>query len=95
MADRLVLVSDLVDLDKDKVQVVVAKAGDVLPEKYKASKDDYVDAGILVPESYYGLMTNDTLRRAAIQGLSLDEVRQLSKQDMENVRAVSEATKTE
>ena len=91
MADNLVLASPLVDQDDNGNQVVVAEEGDTLPAKYKDNEDEYVAAGILVPESYHNLMNSDVLRRAAVHGLSLDDVRTLTKEDLENVQAVSDA----
>jgi len=93
MADNLVLASDLVDLDDSdpRQQVVVAHEGDALPSKYSDNEEEYVKAGILVPESYLNLMKSDVLRRAAVHGLSLEDVRELTKADLENVQAVSDA----
>ena len=93
MADSLVLASDLVDLDDSdpRQQVVVAHEGDALPSEYSDNEEEYIKAGILVPESYYNVMKSDVLRRAAVHGLSLEDVRELTKADLENVQAVSDA----
>lgn len=91
MADQLVLASPLVDLDDNGNQVVVAEEGDTLPSEYKDNEDEYIASGVLVPESYYKVMTSDVLKRAAVHGLGLDDVKELTKDDLANVQAVSDA----
>jgi hypothetical protein len=93
MADNLVLVSDVVDQDKDGNQIVVGEYGKPLPDKLSDLRDEYIDAGILVPKAYLDLAENPAMAQALVSagGLDPQAVRQMSKADLEAVQATAEA----
>lgn len=93
MADDLVLASDVVDQDKDGNVIVVGKEGEALPAKLKDLEDDYIEAGILVPKKYKDVMDDPMLRpMMATASMSVQDVATMTKKDIENMRAVAEAT---
>lgn len=93
MADDLVLASDVIDLDKDNNVVVVGKEGEALPAKLKDLEDTYIEAGILVPKKYKDVMDDPLLRpMMATATMSVQDVATMTKQDIQNLRAVAEAT---
>lgn len=94
MADTsLVLASDVVDLDEDGNQVVVGKYGEALPDALSDLKDEYIEAGILVPKAYQEMAENPAFLQALTSagGLDPQAVREMSKDDLEAVKATADA----
>lgn len=93
MADNLVLASDVVDQDEDGNQVVVGEYGKALPDKLSDKRDEYIEAGILVPKAYQQLAENPAMAQAIVSagGLDPQAVREMSKADLEAVQATADA----